>query len=69
MPKPPSSKAFNHFQRIDRNCLKRKHQKTGAFGEAPETALGAGGRAFKSPRPDQSNQADAGIAQCPQNSL
>jgi hypothetical protein len=43
--------------------LKRKHQKTGDFGEWPETALGAGGRAFKSPRPDQRIQADAGISQ------
>jgi hypothetical protein len=42
MPKPPSSKTFNDFQQISHNCLKPKHQKTGDFGRAPESALGAG---------------------------
>ena len=41
---------FNYFQQISRNWLTPKHQKTGDFGKAPESALGAGGRAFKSPR-------------------
>src|ERR1700730_6601684 len=31
------------------------------FHSAPESALGAGGRAFKSPRPDQPIQRDAGF--------
>jgi hypothetical protein len=54
MPKPPSSKTFNYVQHVSRNCLKPKQQKTGDFGRAPESALGPGGRAFNSPRPDQS---------------
>jgi len=34
--------------------------KLGHFAQLPESALGAGGRAFKSPRPDQSFQSDRG---------
>src|ERR1019366_8599162 len=56
-PKPPDSKPLNKFQQARRMCLKTKYQKTGSFGEWPESALGAGGRAFKSPRPDQRKQA------------
>jgi hypothetical protein len=36
--------------------LKRKYLKAGYFRLVLETALGAGGRAFKSPRPDQYNR-------------
>jgi hypothetical protein len=46
MTKPSSSKTFNHFQHIFRNCLKPKYQKTGDFREGPETALGAGALPF-----------------------
>jgi hypothetical protein len=42
MPKPPDSKRFNKSQQARRICLKRKHQETDAFDEAPESALGAG---------------------------
>jgi hypothetical protein len=35
-------------QQVFSICLKPKHQKIGGFGEAPESALGAGGRAFES---------------------
>src|SRR5579862_1318295 len=42
MPKPPGSKTFNRFQQARGICLKYKLQKTGAFIEAPESALGAG---------------------------
>ena len=41
--------------------------KTGSFDRAPESALGAGGREFESRRPDQKNQADAGISRMPEN--
>jgi hypothetical protein len=53
MPKPPGSNRFNSLQRGGLNSLKHKALKTGHFDNAPESVLGAGGRAFKSPRPDQ----------------
>src|SRR5258706_2367827 len=43
-PKPPDSKPLNKFQQARRICLKRKHQKTGTFGEAPESGLVTGDR-------------------------
>ncbi len=42
-----------------RNLLKQKCLKIGGSGLRQKSALGAGGRAFKSPRPDQLNQIDA----------
>jgi hypothetical protein len=42
MPKPPGSPQFNKSQRAAGNSLKQNILKTGAFGETPESALGAG---------------------------
>jgi len=56
MPKPPGSPKFNKSQHAVGNLLKQNMLKTGAFGDAPKSVLGAGGRAFKSPRPDQRKQ-------------
>jgi hypothetical protein len=44
---------FNKAQPVGHILLKQKPLKIGHFRARPETALGAGGRAFKSPRPDQ----------------
>ncbi len=57
MPKPPDSKRLKNFQRAARIYLKQNTLKTEDFQSAPESALGAGGRAFESPRPDQQNHA------------
>jgi hypothetical protein len=51
MPKPPDSKPLNRFQQVRRICLKPKHEKTGAFGKRPESALGTGGRELEFPAP------------------
>ena len=40
------------FNWMPASALNRKYLKTGSFERRAETALGAGGRAFKSPRPD-----------------
>jgi len=53
---PLGSTGFNKLQQAAAISLKRKHLKTGYFRLRPETALGAGGRAFKSPRPDHENK-------------
>jgi hypothetical protein len=44
---------LNSVQQASRISLKQKLLKIGHFRARPESALGAGGRAFKSPRPDQ----------------
>jgi hypothetical protein len=49
---PPGPTGIHRFQQGSRISLKRKQLKIGSFGRRPETALGAGGRAFKSPRHD-----------------
>ena len=54
--KPPSSKAFNTPQQARRICLKQTQLKMNNLLGPPESALGAAGRAFKSPRPDHPNQ-------------
>jgi hypothetical protein len=56
MPKAYDSTTFNKFHHARRNYLKQKGLKTGDFAEAPESALGAGGRKFESRRPDQHKQ-------------
>ncbi len=48
-----ASITFNTFQQACCISLKQKALKTGHFVPTTESALGAGGRAFKSPRPDQ----------------
>ena len=48
-----SLQLLHHVCRI---TLKQKQLKTGRFRRITESALGAGGRAFKSPRPDQWKQ-------------
>ena len=49
----PGSTSFNRAQHAAHNSLIRKSLICIAFAERLITALGAGGRAFKSPRPDQ----------------
>jgi hypothetical protein len=49
----PGSIARNKVQQGGRILIKRKALKLGITSKLPLTALGAGGRAFKSPRPDQ----------------
>jgi hypothetical protein len=51
-------RSFNKLHQVCRIRLKQKQLKTGGFRSFTESALGAGGRAFKSPRPDQWNQLD-----------
>jgi len=51
-----SSTRLNSFQQAARIWLKQNALKIGYFHSRPITALGAGGRAFKSPRPDHSFQ-------------
>jgi hypothetical protein len=51
--KPNIPTKANKFQRGPSIWLKQKALKTGYFAGRPEPALGGGGRAFKSPRPDQ----------------
>jgi hypothetical protein len=53
MRKAESSTKFNSVQQASHISLKQKLLKIGHFRARPESALGAGGRAFKSPRPDQ----------------
>ena len=53
MRKAGSSTKLNGFQQARRIPLKQNALKIGDFLEIATTALGAGGRAFKSPRPDQ----------------
>ena len=53
MPNPPDSIHIHAVQRGTRKPLKWKRLKMGVFAPSPKSALGAGGRAFKSPRPDQ----------------
>ena len=50
---PQSSTKFNNFQLARRISLKKNSLKIRHFRRMLETALGAGGRAFESPRPDQ----------------
>jgi hypothetical protein len=52
---PPATTGIHQFQRVGRIPLNRKQLKTGDFGRRPETALGAGGPAFKSRRPDHNS--------------
>jgi hypothetical protein len=56
MRKAESSKKLNSVQHATRISLKWNTLKISDFRDLPETALGAGGRAFKSPRPDQLKQ-------------
>jgi hypothetical protein len=53
MRKAESSTKLNSLQQAGRILLKRNVLKIGDFRKITTTALGAGGRAFKSPRPDQ----------------
>jgi hypothetical protein len=66
MRKAESSTKLNCPQQARRISLKQNALKIGDFLEISTTALGAGGRAFKSPRPDQKNQVDADISSMPQ---
>jgi hypothetical protein len=50
MREPSISKKLNKVQQIRAIGLKRNTLKTGRFSVYMTTALGAGGRAFKSPR-------------------
>jgi hypothetical protein len=61
MPKPPSSIKIHAVQHGAGKPLKAQQLKTDDFEPYPRTALGAGGRAFKSPRPDQLIQSDTAI--------
>ena len=67
MPKPLDSSQFYRAQHGLRITLKRRQLKIGIPGNGPKSALGAGGRAFKSPRPDQFFQYDAAILSAQQN--
>jgi hypothetical protein len=53
MRKAESSTKLNSLQQAARILLKQNALKIGDSLEMAITALGAGGRAFKSPRPDQ----------------
>jgi hypothetical protein len=53
MRKSQSSTKLNSLQQTGRILLKQNALKMRDFREIATTALGAGGRAFKSPRPDQ----------------
>jgi len=53
MRKAESSTKLNSLQQAGHILLKQNALKTRYFREITTTALGAGGRAFKSPRPDQ----------------
>src|SRR5579871_1160602 len=48
-----TSTKLNYVQQATRISFKQKRLKIADFPARSETALGAGGRAFKSPRPDQ----------------
>jgi len=53
MRKAETSTVLNSLQQAGRIVLKQNALKIGDFLKIAATALGAGGRAFKSPRPDQ----------------
>jgi hypothetical protein len=53
MRKAESSTKVNSLKQAGRISLKQNALEIGDFLEIATTALGAGGRAFKSPRPDQ----------------
>jgi len=53
MRKTESSTKLNRIQQACRIVLKQNALKMGDFREIAATVLGAGGRAFKAPRPDQ----------------
>jgi hypothetical protein len=53
MPEPLGSIEIHTVQNRAHNSLKRKRLKTDDLVKLKKSALGAGGRAFKSPRPDQ----------------
>jgi len=63
--KPPGSIRNNRAQQAFGNRMKRKELKIGRFRSAPQSALGAGGRAFKSPRPDQLIYLQSPCVACP----
>jgi hypothetical protein len=51
--KADNSKKLDSFQQAARISLKQNALKIDDFRGMPESVLGAGGRAFESPRPDQ----------------
>ena len=59
MPNPQIYTQLNIVQRVLRHLLETEGVENGSILGYAESVLGAGGRAFKSPRPDQLIQIDA----------